>query len=849
MIDSDDEEVIVGSEVVVSDILSVGKDGEFSAGMGTLSIEGTVNVNKDGKLSLYNADVIVSGEVNVNEESLKGNPEKKGTLTVDGGMVVISDWSGVNSGEINIGLSSLYAAMYEIDATGSDAVDMMYLCDLNVAVEAAAGNADIDEIYVYAKAGSEKAKDYEGGYIVKESFDLPENVTLIVGNALIVGEDIVINIPESSAVEATNVPDIKAVISVEGKIIDKSLTLDIKEGDDGLVSCQVLQFTDEGATQIFTSLKLALDGAVAGDEIELVGDVDVEGTLTIPEGVTIVVGDKNFIVKQNSTLIVDGILDDSENKVKTEVGVKNGKKAGVVTVNNLMITGENTEYKCEDTYTEDTYLVDENVRTEYNITGVYTSVEIEDIDGENFIMSLETFQQYSSTAEESVFNGTYSAADVTLSAGDDINVDDKLEIAGKLVVNGTMTLVGYDLCISDKGIFTGKIASTNGVISLKNIKGTSDNDVCVKNYISDDPVADELQISGTPASIDKNGGMPANIDDNIAEIEIVSGTAVVADAFNTTGLKAFGVGESVTLDVEAALIVSGLTINGTVNVMKDGSIAASNNVAVLGSLIIDEEAGEVSINSGSGSMFVGITEKAADLYTLGGMATVSGKVNATTFYVLSGSSIDETSVDGMKSVDLMVEDSVWMTIYSKDGTNPVALPQPAIDDAEFRGWYDSEDKEKELINGVIIDGQIESLVAKVDYNIYTVKIVADNGIGTVAIDGIVLQKNGNTFYTSSKLVAGEHTLSYELKNGYEGTVKMTVDGKAVDGYKFTLSGTDAEDLVVDINLSGTTQIEYSTATDSGEDDGGMTLVEILLIVLVVLVVILAVIVALRMMRS
>ena len=140
------------------------------------------------------------------------------------------------------------------------------------------------------------------------------------------------------------------------------------------------------------------------------------------------------------------------------------------------------------------------------------------------------------------------------------------------------------------------------------------------------------------------------------------------------------------------------------------------------------------------------------------------------------------------------------------------------------------------------------MTAAIDYNIYTVNIVADNGIGTVAIDGIVLQKNGNTF-SASKLVAGEHTLSYELKNGYEGIVKMTVDGKAVDGYKFTLSGTDAEDLVVDINLSGTTQIEYSTATDSGEDDGGMTLVEILLIVLVVLVVILAIIVALRMMRS
>ena len=102
LVDSDGEKVDIGSKVQVSDVLSVGKTGAFAAGMGKLDIKGTVNVNKEGFLYIFDADVAVSGEVNINAGSIKGDSNNviRGTLTVDGGMVIIT--GGINEADVNI---------------------------------------------------------------------------------------------------------------------------------------------------------------------------------------------------------------------------------------------------------------------------------------------------------------------------------------------------------------------------------------------------------------------------------------------------------------------------------------------------------------------------------------------------------------------------------------------------------------------------------------------------------------------------------------------------------------------------------------------------------------------------
>ena len=80
---------------------------------------------------------------------------------------------------------------------------------------------------------------------------------------------------------------------------------------------------------------------------------------------------------------------------------------------------------------------------------------------------------------------------------------------------------------------------------------------------------------------------------------------------------------------------------------------------------------------------------------------------------------------------------------------------------------------------------------------------------------------------------------------------MTIDGQAISGDPFPLSGTPegtTPDVAVTITLAGPQPATGgSTAINNGDDGLGLT--DYLLIILVVLIVIMAIMVALRLMRS
>ena len=96
------------------------------------------------------------------------------------------------------------------------------------------------------------------------------------------------------------------------------------------------------------------------------------------------------------------------------------------------------------------------------------------------------------------------------------------------------------------------------------------------------------------------------------------------------------------------------------------------------------------------------------------------------------------------------------------------------------------------------------------------------------------------------VAAGEHEITYKLGNYFSGEAKMTVNGTAVDGNKFTTSGTTDADTSVIVYLQG---IEASAPETPSSGDSGMGLTDYLLIILVVLIVIMAIMVAMRLMRS
>ena len=263
--------------------------------------------------------------------------------------------------------------------------------------------------------------------------------------------------------------------------------------------------------------------------------------------------------------------------------------------------------------------------------------------------------------------------------------------------------------------------------------------------------------------------------------------------------------------------------------------------------IYDETSGEVK--NASYDAETGIVTN------LGSGASMNGLVLTSdgTAYVAPTAEVGD-SFDAMKSTAYYRDvDDLYVTAYVMDVTanKTVDSISIAVENAVFDGW---------LANGVKVTAadmvgadNMASVYADIITEIYDVRITADGGIGTVAIDGVVLTKNGNTFTTNGLLAAGTYEIDYMLNSGFNGdNVKITVNGQEVTGNTITLSGTPAAgetSMVISISIYGTEPVSGSgqIVVNNGSDD--MSLTDILLIVLVVLIVIMAVIVALRLMRS
>ena len=199
-------------------------------------------------------------------------------------------------------------------------------------------------------------------------------------------------------------------------------------------------------------------------------------------------------------------------------------------------------------------------------------------------------------------------------------------------------------------------------------------------------------------------------------------------------------------------------------------------------------------------------------------------------------------------------DDLYVTAYVLDSSANKAVNniKIAVENAVFDGW---------LANGVKVTAtdmvgadEMASVYADIITEIYNVQVTADNGIGTIAVDNIVLQKAGNVFVfgDGTLLEAGEYKILYKLNSGFSGdNVVISVNGVEITGDTITLSGNPANgSKTVDVNISvfGTEAAgQGSVVTVSGDD--GMGLTDYLLIILVVLVVVMAILVATRLMRS
>ena len=825
--DRDGELVDVMSQVAVTETLTIANNGHFVAGSYTV-VSGTVNAIRSNDKATNTVAVsetgavVVSGTVNISYDAYDFKITG-GKMKIDGGSVTINGTSDPTT----LNFSELYGAYYYLmDNSGNT---ITYIVDLEDAIAAAVENTAITEITVYAGAGSEDNKEngYEGGYVVSEGFDIPANVSLTVNNALIVSEGATINVPVNAMVS------VLGVIYVQGTVVDNSLTLSLIENGVG-VDCEVRMSSNDGATVTYTSLRLAIAGAQSGSVIELVGDASIEANLTIPEGVTVDLGTHTMDVTEGATVTVNGVIDAKDGTITT--GTKTGadevtRSTGTVVVNNYIIRDSADEY----------------VQLGYNISGVYVEADIEDVDGQYFIMSVPVYAGYAGIVDAADVQGTVSYTEAfALAAGED--GANTLTISGK-VTFGTVTITGYTIEMSENGVLTGTIAAANGSVELNMI--ATETTFSVKNVIDEDEGTDVLYISGTPAAVDKDGKIITTQTGNVATLAVATGAAAVDETLDTSNLVSFGVSEGTTLDVEGTLETSEFEIAGTVDVAKGANVETTGNIIVTGTLTVanpDSEDATFGTVAATENIYIGTDDE----FKAQSAAAVTGdNISAGDNGVIYVSAESTVSIDGLDTAEntaFYIEDALWMTAYGQSSDMIV----PPLQNADFIGWenaeeevyfYDQSTGQHPAVNTIDLT-EVDRLDAVVDYKIYTVTVLADNGIGTVAIDGNVLMKNSNVFIATG-LTAGSHTISYTLKSGYSGEATITVNGQSVSGNTFTLSGTEDADRSVQIILSGT----EASAQEPVVTDDGMGVTDYLLIILVVLVIVLAIVVVMRMMRS
>ena len=775
-----------------------------------IAITGTLSYGAEGfGMHFGGADTVitVSGTMEVGKDSTK-NPDNSVDIYVTGSIV----------SEEELDMLEIHAGYYA--TTGTNAT---YNYSSASAAINAASQAGINRVYILGDV------------------ELTENVTI--------GDKMVVYVQPYTSEEFTVGKDVTLTIANGGRIdnsgtvdVDGTLTAEVERTGirgNGTIISDVVSRGETSVTYTNLANAIALAGS-AKTTISLNGDVKIESSLTIPENVTVDTNSRGFEVA-GATLTINGTLYLNNTTISStpgngyycvhDVPVGNLTKDGSVVLNGYIMSNGEMNYNDAANGTG------ENAGKMFP-AGAYYSAMVENVTY-NYITPVANSPSITASAVngEVAIYGENTVGDLSYTGTADDTVI--ITIYGKLTA-GTITIDETTLVFENQE-FDGTVASANGSIKFT--------DAVIDGEIANVTANDVKEFTTT--------GQISAATENNSPVETYSVVFEGVAFINNL------VVDGITVDGEVTVTGTGsdlgkTVVNGTLTVDNNSTFTA-NEAIVLGTL--NAAAATESDAAGSAkitTMYVGISKDSKDKLGEAVAATVSGEVSADITYVSASATVPEDITDGtaVKSTEFYVEDTLWMTVYTV--SKPASVGNAPVVDAQFKGWNDSEGELKyaeKAATGVglytsITVGTPEKLYDDINYNVYTINVYVDNGIGSVAVDGNILTQGTNFFYNTVGLTAGEHTISHTLKNGYQGDVKMTIDGVTSDGYTFTLSGdyTGEENIVI-INLAGTEPATSTSGGSTSSSDDGMGLTDYLLIILVILIVVMAIMVAMRLMRS
>ncbi len=793
---------IAGTIMYAVDAASINTDTTITILNGTVEVAEDVTLGEGVLMDVKAGELKVSALMTVTDNGAKIVGEATGKVTVTGKIVTKTDIDAntATEGESTKDLP-INAVMYR------DASANYVYTTLVTAI-----NTDAAEsVFVYG--ANAVAED------VIVTIDTTINMTS--GSSLEISKDatVTVNADNRSSGRVTTYGEITTTPSIDVKGTLEFQNYAKSRASNVTITADTLKEVENART--YTNIFNAIQGAATGETVSVYREtLDLDANLTVPAGITLSIpAGKTLNVLNDVTVTVDGTVRSAGNYTLTPaVAAGEGtpaKAAGATIVNGMFLYSNGT-------YTSDI------VGAYFGYDGMdaiapVTSVPgiIEDIEGVNIVLNGKM------TVETLDFSAYEGKIKYVIKPANDLTF-------------GTITLGSVAFDATGAKTVTGTIVLANGSVVLDNVTGIQAGNVVEKNAANED-----VTISGI------NGTIAAGDKDAAVQNETGSVTVEGAIASAATVNVALTVAADATLTVNVGQY-SDVTVEGTMDI---AGTATFTNVTVVGAVTIQDEVTAANV---SGNLFVGVSYDAETgiVTNLGSGASMNGLVLTATgaAYVAPTAEVGDSFGTMKSTAYYRGADDLYVTAYVLDTSAGKAVNsiKIAVENAVFDGW---------LANGVKVTDtdkvgadNMASVYADIITEIYNVQVTADNGIGTIAVDNIVLQKAGNVFVfgDGTLLEAGEYKILYKLNSGFSGdNVVISVNGVEITGDTITLSGNPANgSKTVDVNVSvfGTEAAgQGSVVTVSGDD--GMGLTDYLLIILVVLVVVMAILVATRLMRS
>ena len=754
--------------------------------------------------------VAVSGTVEVSGEMTVGKNVafiQNGTLTVSGTMVFAKSYGAATfNGKVvvtgslsavatDLNITNFVGASYKVAGSGSTD-DVYYYTGIEAAIAAADGTK-VKEISISAGTADDKSEIAADATIVKD-------VTAKLKGELSVKKGATLTVADGAKLKE----DGTAKIVVAGKLVIENAKTAAVNGIE--IDSEVVAI--EGDRQVYTSLATAI--ADAGENvvtIKLSKAAKISEDLVIPANITVDTNDTSGVtVSKNVTLEIDGtlLLKGAAKLTLEKAAAGSEDKDAKAVLNGYIKAGTETGLQAD--VAGAYYTVGDHEY--YMVCGVAKAPEA--------VLTADdlTIAIYKGLSQDIAFAG---AADKTV----------KISVYGD--VKASITLSYAVLTVQD-GKIAGKIAGANGSVQFK--------DATAKILVATASVADDVETLVIAGTVDAQAGAdkePSVVFDGAVAVKgaIVKIDATVIGNLTVSGTESFAdvvVEGTLEVDNKAKLTVKNLEIFGAV------AVADKNDKG--------DAAGELKADL----IYIGISEKAVT-GVVGADASLTApaeKVAYGTMFVAPAGKVSADLVKDVKSTAYYVDDALYLTAYAGDAPELISFVKYVDKTAKVGEWQvDGED-----VSATAKIGSVEKVVLDLDYNVYTVAIVGDAGVGSVAINGVLFVKYEGMFVLPTKLKAGTYTVTVSAAADYDISGIKLSDSEGKDlSMKITLAGDFNEANENIYYLSGSVPAVTPTPDPTPiiikDEDDGMSLTDILLIVLVVLIVIMAAIVALRMMRS